>query len=71
MSDDEKVVSLTDRLKVKADEEAAFQRLLDAKSSAHSMLAPAVAEMRKLGLSSKEIAKTLRFVADVLDGKEI
>jgi hypothetical protein len=68
---DENVVSLADRLKAKRKEAKDFDALLSAKGEAHGVLAPAVERMRELGFSSGDIAKTLRFVADVLGGKEV
>ena len=71
MSEDNNIHSLSDRLKAKAEDELIYSATMSAKSSAHGeILAPAVQKMRELGLSSTEIAKTLRFVADVLDGKQ-
>jgi len=69
MRDGDKIIRLVDRLNAEREARDNYRRM-DAKAKAHGFLVPTVAAMRELGLPSDEIAKTLRFVADVIDGKE-
>jgi hypothetical protein len=59
------IISLSERLKPRSPE------VRNSKSRAHRMIWPIVDDMREMGLSSNEMAYTLRFIASILDGKEL
>jgi hypothetical protein len=62
------VVKLSDRTKEKAEESAIALSKPDMKNKAQrEVMIPAVTNMREMGLSTTDIATTLRFVADVLE----
>jgi hypothetical protein len=63
----ETVVTLLGRIKAKREPGEARDASSSARYAAHGrIMVPAVSEMRELGLSTGEIAETLRLVADLL-----
>jgi hypothetical protein len=64
------VVRLSDRVQEKTEEKVALSKP-DLKNKAQrEVMIPAVTNMREMGLSSIDIATTLRFVAEVLENLE-
>lgn len=71
MSDnDNNVVNFMAKLSERQSDQETYFQHLDNKSAMHRILAEAVAQMGKLGEREASIASTLRFAADVLEGKE-
>jgi hypothetical protein len=65
------VVRLSDRVQEKAEDQVAPLSKPDLKNKAQrEVMIPAVTNMREMGLSSIDIATTLRFVAEVLENLE-
>ena len=68
MSDDDKIVSLESKLQAKFAQMVARRRDIDRSAGNFRIVSRAVREMRDGGASSKEIANTLRLIADELEG---
>ena len=56
------------RLSAKAEQEE-YSRKLDAYKEAYALLVPVVERMRKMGLTSEEIRRLFKFLADEVFGR--
>lgn len=70
MVDNDNVADFQGRLKAKEAEDAAHFGHFDRKSAAVAIIAKAIERMRDVGMSSNDIAQSLRHAVDVLEGRE-
>ena len=68
MSDEDNIVSLEPKLQAKSAAAIARRRDVDRSAGNFRIVSGAVREMRDGGASSKEIANTLRLVAEEVEG---
>jgi hypothetical protein len=66
----DKVINIVGRLEAKREAGRACASSSASYAAHGKIMVPAVNQLRELGLSSVEIAKTLRLVADLLDGNK-
>jgi hypothetical protein len=64
------VINIMGRLEAKREAGRARASSSTSYAAHGKIMVPAVNQLRELGLSSAEIAKTLRLVADLLDGNQ-
>jgi hypothetical protein len=71
MSEEPKIVDLTARLRARSTEGGKdYVAKLKPFPEICSLLTPVIGAMRNKGLSFREIAETMRFVAEVLDSEK-
>ena len=69
-NDNDNVADFQRRLRAKEVEDAAYFEHLDRKSAAVGIIAKAIERMRDVGMSSSDIARSLRHAVDVLEGRD-
>ena len=70
MDENDNVADFQGRLRAKEAEAAAYFEHLNRKSAAVAIIAKAIERMRDVGMSSSDIAGSLRHAVDVLEGRD-
>ena len=65
-----KIVDFAARLEAKQEEERLAIALFDRARQRQGIMVKPIQAMRQIGSTNEEIAQTLRFIADHLEGKE-